>query len=173
MVDVTSALNIVLFYILYGALWLALKNRCKCVANCKQNCSSVFTFDWFFEDVILFTHFEKLPNVPWIIHQLSDMKTALFSCQIVWILIYLYFVKIQPIWGQNSSKKKNVKSKKSTFYSESDSESGKDKILPLNTALNHSELKKSPQKTFNMLSSTRLFWLWYASFLVNWLQIIF
>ena len=73
------------------------------------------------------------------------MKTALFSCQIVWILIYLYFVKIQPIWGQNSSKKKNVKSKKSTFYSESDSESGKDRILTLNTALNHSELKKTPK----------------------------
>lgn len=67
-------------------------------------------------------------------HQLSDMKIALYSCQIVWILIYLYFVKIQPIWEQSSSKKKkNVKSKKSTFYSESesDSESGKDKILTL------------------------------------------
>ena len=33
------------------------------------------------------------------------------------------FLKIQPVWGTSSSKK-NVKSKKTTFYSDSESESG-------------------------------------------------
>ena len=45
------------------------------------------------------------------------------------------FFKIQPVWGTSSSKK-NVKSKKTTFYSESESESGSEsgKVKTLITA---------------------------------------
>ena len=39
------------------------------------------------------------------------------------LLGFSFFFKIPPVWG-TSSKKKNVKSKKSTFYSDSESGSG-------------------------------------------------
>jgi len=99
------------------------------------------------------------------------------SCQIDWTLIYF---KIQPVWGTSSSKK-NVKSKKSTFYSESESgsESGKDETLTLSTTLNYNKFKKSlPKKLKRWMlycpfSNFRFFWPSFAPFLWNWLQIIF
>lgn len=77
------------------------------------------------------------------------------SCQIDWTLIYF---KIQPVWGTSSSKK-NVKSKKSTFYSESESgsESGKDETLTLSTTLNYNKFKKSLPKNWSAECCTVLF----------------